>query len=328
MDHIQVVVEDGIGVLELARPAVGNAIDLASARELSSAARSLVAHPDVRVVLVEAAGDHFCVGGDVGAMAASPASWCTEVATAVHEAVAALHEADRVVVAAVQGAAAGAGLSLALLADLVVATPTTTFVPAWGRIGLTPDGGASWLLPRAIGSQRAAAMLVGGRTVGGDEALAWGLVSELVEGDPRPRARTLAASVAKGGWRAAGTTRRMARAAWDVGLADRLVEEATAVGAARAQNGPLLDAWLSRRRQRSREEGAAEPGTLLRAPFAGTVSVHVAVGDDVAAGDTLATVEAMKLDAPLAAPRGGRVENVAVADGQRVEGGEVVLVLR
>lgn len=58
------------------------------------------------------------------------------------------------------------------------------------------------------------------------------------------------------------------------------------------------------------------------------MSVHVAVGDDVAAGDTLATVEAMKLDAPLAAPRGGRVENVAVADGQRVEGGEVVLVLR
>lgn len=264
----------------------------------------------------------------MGAMADNPPAWCTEVATALHETVLALHDAERVVVAAVQGAAAGAGLSLALLADLVVATPATRFVPAWGRIGLTPDGGASWLLPRAVGSQRAAAMLIGGKVLDGPEALVWGLATEIVEDDPRPRARALAASVVEGGWQAAGATRRMTRAAWDVGLADRLAEEAAAVGAARARNGPLLDAWLSRRRRRSREEGATGPGTPLRAPFAGTVSVHVAVGDDVAAGATLATVEAMKLDAPLTAPHDGTVAAVLVDDGQRADGGSVVLVLR
>ncbi|GAB3071135.1 enoyl-CoA hydratase-related protein [Nocardioides zeae] len=328
MNHIRTVVEDGIGILELARPEVGNALDLPTARDLSAASRSLLADPRVRVLLVQAAGDHFCVGGDVGAMAAHPPAWCTDVASAVHETVLALHDADRVVVAAVQGAAAGAGLSLALLADLVVATPTTRFVPAWGRIGLTPDGGASWLLPRAVGARRAAAMLVGGTVLDGPDALAWGVATELVDGDPRPRARALAASVAEGGWRAAGTTRRLARTAWDVGLADRLVEEAAAVGAARARNGPLLDAWSSRRRQRSRDESVAGPGTPLRAPFAGTVTVHVAVGDDVAAGATLATVEAMKLDAPLTSPHDGTVAAVLVGDGQRADGGSVVLVVR
>ncbi|MDQ1105409.1 enoyl-CoA hydratase-related protein [Nocardioides zeae] len=328
MNHIQVVVEDGIGVLELSRPAVGNAIDLASARELSSAARSLVADPEVRVVLVEAAGDHFCVGGDVRAMAEEPPSWCSEVATTVHEAVLALHEADRVVVAAVQGAAAGAGFSLVLLADLVVATPATRFIPAWSRIGLTPDGGASWLLPRAVGSQRTAAMLIGGKVLEGTEALDWGLVTELVDNDPRPRARALAASVAQGGWRAAGATRRMARTAWDIGLPGRLVEEASAVGTARAGNGPLLEAWLPSRRHVATAGEATKPGTSLRAPFAGTVTVHVSVGDEVTAGSTLATVEAMKLDAPLTAPRDGTIDAVRVADGERAEGGEVVVVLR
>lgn len=171
MDHLVLDIADGIAALRLDRPRVANAIDLALARELQAAVRGIIDDADVRVVVILGSGRHFCAGGDVRAMASEPVGWAAEVATAVHAATLDLHRSDKVVVAGVRGAVAGGGLGLALVADLVVATPSACFVAAWNDIGLTPDAGVSWLLPRKVGGGRASAMILGDRRVKGSEAL-------------------------------------------------------------------------------------------------------------------------------------------------------------
>ncbi|GAA4726010.1 enoyl-CoA hydratase/isomerase family protein [Nocardioides endophyticus] len=251
MNHIQSAVADAVGVITMARPRHANAINLHVAEQLTSAVTALLDRDDVHVLLLLGRGEHFCAGGDVKAMAAEPPEWATQVARTMHECIRALHASSKVIVAGAQGAVAGAGLSLALASDLVVATPETRFVAAWHKVGLTPDAGASWLLPRAVGSHRAAAMLVAGREVRGPEALKWGLVTELAAAaDLQSRSHALAAEVASGAWRAAGATRSLLRSAWDVTLPSRLGEECQTIGLMRKQNQSELDQFLLSRPQR------------------------------------------------------------------------------
>jgi len=248
MNHVMCDISTGIAVLTLARPESANAIDLPLARELRSVVREAVSRDDVHAIVLLGQGRHFCAGGDVDAMAREPVEWAEEVAATVHDVVLDLHRTDRVIVAGTRGAVAGAGLSLALVADLVVAAPSTRFVAAWGEIGLTPDGGASWLLPRAVGSHRAAAMILGGRQLYGVEARDWGVVTEVAEDEAvDDRARALAAHVLRSGTRAPGPTSRLLRSSWDVSLETRLEEELQALAAARNESQPALERFHKRR---------------------------------------------------------------------------------
>jgi 2-(1,2-epoxy-1,2-dihydrophenyl)acetyl-CoA isomerase len=117
-------------------------------------------------------------------------------------------------VVAVQGAVAGAGLALMLTCDVIVSAPATKFAFAYPGIGLTPDCGLSYLLPRAIGQQRALGFALGGRAVDETQALDWGLVTEVAE-DAEARAREVASAWASGPATALGETRRLFRAGWE-----------------------------------------------------------------------------------------------------------------
>lgn len=168
--------------LVLDRPDALNALDLDTARQLVRALVALNADPGCSVLVVESSGRAFCTGGDVSAIlgAESPGDYLRELATTAGEAFRLLGESSAVVVCAIDGVTAGAGIAFALAADIVVATPAATFVSAYGDVGLVPDCGVTATLPRTIGRRRALDFVLSGRPVRAAEALEWQLVTEVV----------------------------------------------------------------------------------------------------------------------------------------------------
>lgn len=227
-------VTDGVGTVELNRPDAANALDLPLAERLGVVVEQLVA-PEVRAVLLVGAGRRFCAGGDVRTFGASddPSAYVERLASTADRALLRLAELDKPVVAAVQGAVAGAGLAMMLHCDLVVAAAGTKFVAAYSSIGLTPDCGLSWLLPRAVGQQRALELLLTPRTLKAAEAHEWGLVTEVVDDSAvRDRGRALAASLAAGPAAAFGQARRLVRASYASSRSDTGADESRTIGAA------------------------------------------------------------------------------------------------
>lgn len=170
---IRYTVADSVARITLARPEVSNSVDLPTARSIAAAVQSAGADDSVRAVLVDADGPRFCAGGDVASMAASDdqATYLLDLANAFDGALQRLAALQKPVVAAVQGAAAGAGLATVLACDVVVAARGTKFLTAYAGIGLTPDCGLSYLLPRAVGQQRALELALTGRVLSADEAV-------------------------------------------------------------------------------------------------------------------------------------------------------------
>lgn len=233
MALVEYVVRDQVAHLELNRPGVANALDLETARELQEVVTRAGRDPEVRAVLLSGAGKRFCAGGDVEsfATAGDPPAYLLALAAEADAACRSLAELEKPVVVAVQGAVAGAGLGLMLSADLVIAAPGTKFAFAYPAIGCTPDCGVSYLLPRAIGQQRALAFALSGRAASAEEALAWGLVSE-VEAEPLVRAWEIARTWAAGPAEALGQVRRLLRAGWQLGREEMGQEEARTISRA------------------------------------------------------------------------------------------------
>jgi 2-(1,2-epoxy-1,2-dihydrophenyl)acetyl-CoA isomerase len=211
-------------------------LDFDAVCAVTAALRTL--EPGVGAVLLAGEGPHFCTGADVGALAATgttedPRSAVRELAEELHELVRALVEVPVPVVAAVRGWAAGAGMSLVLAADIAVAGVSTRLRPAYPAIGLTPDGGLSWTLPRAVGAARARHILLTDRVLDADEALALGLVATVVPDDEvTAEADGLAQRLADGPTRALGRTKRLVRAEDDLDAhldaeADAIAESVT-----------------------------------------------------------------------------------------------------
>ncbi|MGP3533169.1 enoyl-CoA hydratase/isomerase family protein [Microbacterium sp. RD1] len=228
---VLVEVRDGIATLTLNRPGAGNAIDAALAGGFADAVHATVADPAVAVIVLQARGRSFCVGGDLSAMAASPdrAGMVANVLGRMNAAIALLRRGTRPVVAFVQGAVAGGGLGIALSADVIIAEPATRFVFAYPRVGLPPDCGVSWLLPRAIGARPAMAMALTGADLDAAEALRRGLVSEVVPADEgSARVTALAARIAAAPAAHAAARQLMLNAA-DVPLSSALDDEYAAM---------------------------------------------------------------------------------------------------
>ncbi|WP_405148710.1 enoyl-CoA hydratase-related protein [Sphaerisporangium sp. NBC_01403] len=247
-------VADGVATIELDRPESSNALDLPMARALGDAAEAAAADPGVRCVLLLGRGRDFCAGGDVTAMygAADRAGYVLELARTAHRAVLALAGLEVPVVAAVQGAAAGAGLALTLVADVVLAGESATFLTAYAQAGLTPDCGTSWLLPQVVGLRRALALTLTDRRLTAGEAADWGLVTDVHPDEELAKsARQAAARIAAGPFPALGRTRRLLRNAPARSLADQLgIEAATiAEAAASAAAGARLDAFVNGKRK-------------------------------------------------------------------------------
>ncbi len=155
-------VDDSVAVITLDRPSSFNAIDLGMAQALRAAVLAVANDTTVRAVLLQGTGRSFCVGGDVKAMHAHARklpAFIEQVISPFHDAVLALARLPVPVLAAVQGAAAGGGFSLAMAADLVLAARSARFVVAYPQLGTSTDGGLSWQLQRRLGASRALALL-------------------------------------------------------------------------------------------------------------------------------------------------------------------------
>ena len=176
---VTVTDRDGTRVLTLNRPEARNAIDVPMRELLLAELESAAADPAVRAIVLTGAGGTFSAGGDVRSMeGADPGAVRARLAP-VHRAVRLIATCGTPVIAAVEGAAAGLGVSLAAVCDHVVAAEDARFVAAFGKVGLVADGGLLWTLPQRVGMGRAKEMLVFGRTVPAPRAHEIGLADSL-----------------------------------------------------------------------------------------------------------------------------------------------------
>lgn len=230
MARVEYDAADGVAHIRLNRPKASNAFDLDTTREFAAAVARSGEDTDVRAVIVSGAGSRFCAGGDVARFAAAEdqPAYIHQLAVELDAAFRDLSALEKPVVAAVQGAVAGAGLALMLSCDVVVATASTKFVFAYPGIGFTPDCGLSYLLPRAIGQQRALTFSLVGMPASASEALARGLVGEVAE-DAEARATELVRTFAAGPTTALGQVRRLMRQGWETDRAETGLEEARTI---------------------------------------------------------------------------------------------------
>jgi 2-(1,2-epoxy-1,2-dihydrophenyl)acetyl-CoA isomerase len=192
----------GVATVTLNRPDAFNALNLTLGRELFSVTIELDEDPAVRCIVVTGAGKAFCGGGDVKDFADNlprVGALIKELTTYVHGAVSRLVRTPKPVLTAVNGVAAGGGLSLAIAGDLVLAAESARFTMAYSRIAVTPDGSSTYWLPRLVGLRRAIELFYTNRVLTAREALDWGLVSRVVpDAELRESTRRLADELAQG----------------------------------------------------------------------------------------------------------------------------------
>lgn len=173
-----------IARITLNRPDAANGMNGTMTRELADVA-ARCDNAATKVVVITGAGRFFCAGGDLKdfSVAESRGSHVKGVADDLHRAVSSFARMDAVVITAVNGTAAGAGFSLAVTGDLVLAADSASFTMAYTRVGLSPDGSASYFLPRLIGITKTKELMLTNRTLTAQEAAEWGLVTEVVPVD-------------------------------------------------------------------------------------------------------------------------------------------------
>lgn len=218
-----------IARLRFCRPEVLNALDAATAAAFRAACRTIASDPTVRCVLIEGEGRAFMAGGDIAAFTADP-DRAGEAAAAIieplHEGLLALRGQNAPVVAVLHGAVAGAGMSLAMAADLAIAADTTRFVFAYTSIGASPDGSGSFFLPRLVGLRRAMEIALLGEPFDAAKAHDLGLVNAVVPADRlEAEALALAGRLAAGPTAAFGRARRLYERSFGASLADQLDAE-------------------------------------------------------------------------------------------------------
>ncbi len=244
-------VVDGVGSITLDRPDALNALDATLKAELLSVLRTAERDRAVRAVVLTGAGRAFCAGQDLKErLGPDPTPLDVEVRERFNPIILAMRRLPKPIVAAVNGVAAGAGASLAFAADLRIAAESASFVLAFARIGLAPDSGASWFLPRLVGLAHAAELLYLSDPMPAEEALRIGLVSQVVSAEALlDHARTLAAKVAQGSPTAVALTKRALDRSLEVGLADALDHEASLQGIAgrTADHAEGLAAFVEKR---------------------------------------------------------------------------------
>ncbi len=218
--HLTLERRDQVATLTLNRPDAYNAFNLAFGHEIFQAVLEADDDPQVRCLLVTGAGKAFCGGGDVREFVDNLpriGAHIKELTTYLHGAVSRLCRTDKPVVVAVNGVAAGGGLSLVLAGDLVLAAESARFTMAYSKIGATPDGSSSYFLPRLVGLRRAMELYLTNRMLSAREALEWGLVTRVLpDAELRSTAEALARELAQGPTRAFGAAKRLFhQATWE-----------------------------------------------------------------------------------------------------------------
>jgi 2-(1,2-epoxy-1,2-dihydrophenyl)acetyl-CoA isomerase len=213
--------------ITLNRPDAYNAFTRELHSDFHLALNDEASDPEVRAVVVTGAGKAFCAGQDIREFSEMPGSIGTALEQTYHPNVRALRALPKPVIAAVNGAAAGAGLSLAVACDVRVASDAAVFVPGFIGIGLVPDSGGTWFLHRLLGYARAFEWMSSNRRLSAGEALDWGLVSEVIPAaEFESRVVEIAATWAALPTRAVAGSKRLFDNAYDASLEDQLACEA------------------------------------------------------------------------------------------------------
>lgn len=234
-DPILLSVDDGLARITLNRPERLNAFDATLARAWEEAALEVTSRDDVGGILLDAAGPAFCAGGDVVAMATTMGSGdeVERLAGTINRGIVALRDSRIPVVAAAHGTTAGGGLGILLTSDYAVVGRSSRVGSIYARVGLTPDLSVTAQLARAVGERRALQLVLSDTLLTADEALAWGLVAEVVEDDAvGNRALEVARSWLGGATRAYGEAKRLVRSQPDRSFTGQLAQEAATIGSA------------------------------------------------------------------------------------------------
>lgn len=183
---ITLAVSDGVAKVTLNRPDKLNSFTRQMHSDLRAALDRIESDPQIRAVVIGAAGRGFCAGQDLADLSFEPGNM-TDLGRLIEEnfnpLVRRLQALPKPVIARVQGIAAGAGANLALACDLVIAGRSATFLQAFVNIGLLPDSGGTWLLPRAVGSARALGLAMLGEKLPAEQAQQWGMIWKCVDDD-------------------------------------------------------------------------------------------------------------------------------------------------
>ena len=233
---VEVARDGAVATIMLNRPDALNALDQELVRGLRSAAITLADDASVRCIVLTGAGRAFCAGGDIREFTANASrigAHVRELSSVMHEAQIRLLTAPKPVLVGVNGAAAGGGFGLALSGDVIVAAASARFTSAYAKIAAAPDGGFSFLVPRAIGLRRAQELFFTDRTLTAEEARDLGLITRVVpDATFREELRTLAARLAAGPTRAFALAKELFAASVGQQLEAHLDRESLGITAA------------------------------------------------------------------------------------------------
>ncbi|MCY1347830.1 1,2-epoxyphenylacetyl-CoA isomerase [compost metagenome] len=184
-EHILFSIEDGVALLSLNRPEQLNSFNAQMHGEVREALRQVRQNPDVRVLLLTGEGRGFCAGQDLGDRNVAPGAAMPDLGESIEKfynpLIRTLRDLPLPVICAVNGVAAGAGANIPLACDLVLAARSASFIQAFCKIGLIPDSGGTWTLPRLVGMARAKALMLLGDRLPAEQAQQWGLIHRVVE---------------------------------------------------------------------------------------------------------------------------------------------------
>ena len=221
-------ITDGLAHLTLSRAAEHNSLTLEQGQDLEAATARIAQDPDVRAILIDAEGKSFHVGGDLKYFNDAPdmSAALRTLTTLAHAAAERLSRGPAPVVIAVQGMAAGGGMSMVLGGDIVLAGESAKFTMAYTAAGLTPDLSSTWYLPRLVGLRRAQELILTNRRLSAAEAKEWGLVTDVVPDEElADRAMSLARQLASGPTRAFAGVKALLRSSSSQPLEAQMADE-------------------------------------------------------------------------------------------------------
>ncbi len=245
---------DNIATITFNRPNSANGINPTLAREFAEAALDCDKDESIRCVILNANGKLFCAGGDLKAVGGDPSKAAAKIksmADNLHRATSSLARMEKPFIVAVNGMAAGAGFSIAITGDFVIAAESAKFTMAYTAAGLSPDGSSTYYLPRLIGMRKAMDLMITNRRLTAQEAENWGLINQVVPDEElQTTTMALAQKLAKGPTDAFGVVKKLLLCSFDNSLETQMELEGRAIskraGAANGQEG--VQAFLEKRK--------------------------------------------------------------------------------